>query len=724
MAASLALSGQALRVKGRAHGRKVIEAKSPKVSAELAWKLLDRKLVERFKHVNDAFVRTDVDYSGFLSRAEFRDMLKRKLGLDMEDKEFEAFWSKFDTTKDDRVDFVEFNNRIGTMMLPPSGQVMADRPETPRLPKWQRSRMAAAIKSKFRDLDRAFQEADTNGSGNICHAEFIQALRKVGLGKIGDDESFKLMRKFKAPGDTSTTMSRDEFRKVIGEYLSLPDLPDRGELIDKQSGLPLLKLAAAEEALATKLRGRFATVQRAFRLFDEDKSGSLSQSEFRLALRALGINVSDRDFKTLTMQYDVSGDGTVSYDEFNARVGPLLHPSAAHRGRLFREMESKSGAWDETAVRGVGGRAHHSGDSPADAPASLGLSGAEELLAKSMYGRFSEIQHAFRAMDSDCSGFISKDEFAAAVKRLGGAVPAEVISELMAKYDTNGDGTVSIDEFNTTVGPLLGRTAENQALLGLRSGELVPPAKSVRPATAGARSSSRPGSVRSTPRPRSVQGSRTLAPGDYSVRRSPESARSRGSALSRSEGRPASRGSAVPQLTFPRVASATAGSRAARTGAARPGSRQSANRFGETVPYDRRTGFVSSVRRGSSRFGGVPAHSSARRAGSGADPAADASAAEEKMRAVLGSSWAEAFRDFESQGLRRAGNAVSAASFRDVMASRGVPLTSTEVRGLARKHAAAPSVSGRRQVTSLNVDSLMRSTFGSLGNPRTPSAVA
>lgn len=36
--------------------------------------LLERKLVERFRHVNDAFVRTDSDYSGFLSRTEFRDM--------------------------------------------------------------------------------------------------------------------------------------------------------------------------------------------------------------------------------------------------------------------------------------------------------------------------------------------------------------------------------------------------------------------------------------------------------------------------------------------------------------------------------------------------------------------------------------------------------------------------------------------------------------------------
>lgn len=640
----------------------------------------------------------------------------------MEDKEFDAFWSRFDTTKDDRVDFVEFNNRIGCMMLPPSGQVMADRPETPRIPKWQRSRMTAAMKSKFRDLDRAFKEADTNGNGNICHAEFIQALRKIGLGKIGDDESFKLMRKFKAPSDTSTTMNRDEFRKVLGEYLSLPDLPDRGELVDEKSGLPLLKLADAEEALATKLRGRFATVQRAFRLFDEDKSGKLSQSEFRMALSSLGINMSERDFKTLSMQYDVSGDGNVSYDEFNARVGPLLHPSVVHRGRLFREMETESGAWDESVVRGVGGRAGHARAPAAPSAAVLGLSDAEELLARSMYGRFNDVQHAFRAVDADGSGFISKAEFAGAVKRLGGVVPDAVITELMAKYDTNGDGTVSIDEFNSTVGPLLGRTAENLALLGLREAKADAPANEVRPEDR----SSGPASVRSTPRPRPA---RKGPANSFDVqhmpeRGAPDSARSRRSTLSASGRRPASQGTSVPQLTFPRVGSAMERSRAGRLGTARPGSRQSANRFGVTVPYDRRTGFVSSVRRSSGHFGGVPAHSSSLRAGSGSDPAADASAAEEKMRTVLGSSWAEAFRDLESKGSRRPGHAVSAATFRDAMASRGVPLTSTEVRGLARKHAAASSTTGRRQVTSLNVDSLMRATFGSSPKARTPSAVA
>lgn len=50
-------------------------------------------------------------------------------------------------------------------------------------------------------------------------------------------------------------------------------------------------------------------VQNAFRTFDEDKSGSVSASEFRLALAALGFDVTDAEFAKLLEKYDANGDG-------------------------------------------------------------------------------------------------------------------------------------------------------------------------------------------------------------------------------------------------------------------------------------------------------------------------------------------------------------------------------------------------------------------------------
>ena len=57
---------------------------------------------------------------------------------------------------------------------------------------------------------------------------------------------------------------------------------------------------------------RRTQVQNAFRTFDEDKSGSVSASEFRLALAALGFDMTDAEFAKLIDKYDANGDGTCS----------------------------------------------------------------------------------------------------------------------------------------------------------------------------------------------------------------------------------------------------------------------------------------------------------------------------------------------------------------------------------------------------------------------------
>jgi len=41
----------------------------------------------------------------------------------------------------------------------------------------------------------------------------------------------------------------------------------------------------------------------------------------------MGVNLSRRDWQGLIAKYDTSGDGTITYAEFNRQVGPLLHPS-------------------------------------------------------------------------------------------------------------------------------------------------------------------------------------------------------------------------------------------------------------------------------------------------------------------------------------------------------------------------------------------------------------
>ena len=78
------------------------------------------------------------------------------------------------------------------MILPYVGGLEMKRPDTPKMKDWQVKAMARTIQKKIKDIEATFKEIDTDGSGKISHAEFIQALRKIGLNKVGDAESFQV----------------------------------------------------------------------------------------------------------------------------------------------------------------------------------------------------------------------------------------------------------------------------------------------------------------------------------------------------------------------------------------------------------------------------------------------------------------------------------------------------------------------------------------------------
>lgn len=55
-----------------------------------------------------------------------------------------------------------------------------------------------------------------------------------------------------------------------------------------------MPLVEAEKILGDKLFNKFSAVQKAFRMYDEDKSGELSYDELRRMLRSMNVNVSRR----------------------------------------------------------------------------------------------------------------------------------------------------------------------------------------------------------------------------------------------------------------------------------------------------------------------------------------------------------------------------------------------------------------------------------------------
>ncbi|TNN56555.1 Calcium-binding protein 8 [Liparis tanakae] len=104
--------------------------------------------------------------------------------------------------------------------------------------------------------------------------------------------------------------------------------------------------------------------------------------------------------------------------------------------------------------------------SDSDALASISV---EELgVVRYLSGRKEgpEIREAFKVLDRDGNGFISKQELGMAMRSLG-HMPSEVeLAIIMQRLDMDGDGQVDFEEFMTILGPKLLSSETRQGFLG------------------------------------------------------------------------------------------------------------------------------------------------------------------------------------------------------------------------------------------------------------------
>lgn len=521
----------------------------------------------------------------------------------LSEEDYERVWRSFDTNADDYITYTEFNNILGPMIHPTISKPLIDRPRTPRVCAATAKTIAKGLKKKMRSLDEAFRMIDTDSSGRISHAEFIQALRYAGFGNMDHDASYELMTKFKSPDDSLPGIDHDTFIYTMEQYMNLPDVVKEAKTMSSYDAHPASDLSHAERLLSEKLWGKYTAVQKAFRSFDADKSGALSPEEFRHAIANMGVFLTDPDFRDLCAQYDDNGDGMISYDEFNKRVGPLLHPEAL--GQKIAAAARKEAATGIFTLR-PSTTELLSGETLEKAKMAaqrLGVTAAEAQLIIGLYGRYDELQHALRQADSENKGGVSQETFQAIVKGLGVELADAELRAIATRYDANSDGFLSYDEINARLASMLVVSESNDELLGMNL---------------------------------------------------------------------------MPKATGPTFARKTL------TGTAPPaGGAGSARSAGSRQPWD-----VKSV-------------------GSVSTSAVDLQATEAKMRKILGRSWTAVYKDMQRKHEAGSGHGMGVTAFQDSMAKQGVPLTSKEVRALARKYTSRPSSSA----ASVDYERVMRGTF-------------
>ncbi|MGH0180474.1 UNVERIFIED_CONTAM: hypothetical protein FKN15_004397 [Acipenser sinensis] len=97
---------------------------------------------------------------------------------------------------------------------------------------------------------------------------------------------------------------------------------------------------------------------------------------------------------------------------------------------------------------------------------SLSDESDSEQLASISVEELAEMREAFRVLDRDGNGFISKQELGMAMRSLG-HMPSEVeLAIIMQRLDMDGDGHVDFDEFMTILGPKLLSSETREGFLG------------------------------------------------------------------------------------------------------------------------------------------------------------------------------------------------------------------------------------------------------------------
>jgi Ca2+-binding EF-hand superfamily protein len=346
--------------------------------------VLSARAPEQIKH---AFFRRPSSSLAILVPPPSPPHAVRNMGLDMTSKEYQKLWKRFDSSGDGKISYAEvrkredggrrdsrdspphpaspeldfnlrthapltlpplppppspnqFNNKVGGLIHPKSDLVLK-RPETPKMKEWQARAFARGLKKKLANIEGAFREVDSDGSGLISHQEFIQLLRRLDV-KMNSDDSFSMMNKYRSAGNDTGEMTFDEFKTCLMDYMKIPvnieDIPDDGP--------KPMPLAEAEKIIADKLFNKFSAVQKAFRLYDEDHSGELSYDELRRMFRTLNVNLTNDQFISLVKKFDPDGDGSISYEEYNRQLGPLIHPSAQDSSRSMKELLVRGNAQD------------------------------------------------------------------------------------------------------------------------------------------------------------------------------------------------------------------------------------------------------------------------------------------------------------------------------------------------------------------------------------------
>ena len=151
------------------------------------------------------------------------------------------------------------------------------------------------------DIRAAFRRFDANNSGKLDYKELRTALRGLGV-DVNEREAVRVLQSY--DGDGNGLMELDEFSRLVRQ------IHIRGRR-------------------GSSSKWTDADVRRAFHKYDSNSSGKLDYKELRGALQDLGLRHDTDEAVRVLREFDRSGDGLLSLDEFGKLVRQLADGAAS-----------------------------------------------------------------------------------------------------------------------------------------------------------------------------------------------------------------------------------------------------------------------------------------------------------------------------------------------------------------------------------------------------------
>jgi len=387
------------------------------------------KLQRSFNNLNDvkaAFRKFDADSDGHITKQELKGMMAK-----FSDHDVDAVFALGDADQSGGIDYIEF---IG-LMIPNSGS------------------MLKKISSQFADekaVIDGFKRIDANKDGAICKQELKNGLR------LSDQDT-----------------------EVV---FAMGDIDQDGEI--SLSEFVRLMCPAAASGL-NKFRNSFRNIHEvisAFKRFDSNCDGALSQQELCDGISKSGVKLSSAEVRAIFTLADINADGEINYHEFMSCLFPAAGDGLAKMRNAMKDIGSVKQAFKRFDADGDGEITFQElkngsssvakfsegelaaifavGDIDNDGKISfcefarMVLPSTDEKISvlKKTLGSANEICAAFKKFDANKDGAISAQELKNGLKSTGLKFSDQEVEVIFAVADLDGDGEITEQEFDNLMG--------------------------------------------------------------------------------------------------------------------------------------------------------------------------------------------------------------------------------------------------------------------------------